>query len=521
MGNEVRIRVTADDDATKKLDGISAKIKASMGGIANIAVGGLLTHGIESAGAKLQAFAGESIAAAKESRMANAQLDAVLKSTAGAAGMTANELRDMASKLEKVSLFEDEAIIGGQSLLLTFTNIGKDVFPEATQAILDMSQALGQDMKSSAIQLGKALQDPEDGITALRRVGVAFTDEQKDLIKTMIEAGDVTSAQRLILAELNKEFGGSAKAASDAAGAAERQKDRMNELNEVIGEKLLPIQEKWKEAQIVAIDYMITKVIPTLEALYAKHWPAISKAIEKITPIIVFMVEHTIERLSGMVQAISAVAEIVGRVVNGVKALINGDWRTAWDEFKGIPEAMINLMIGSFRSLLGKFPELLYNAGRDVIQGLWDGMKAKWEEVKDWFSSIPNAIPKALKSVLKIGSPSKVMQEIGVNTMQGFLAGLQSKQGEIQSFLGGLNSSVTPLALAAPKQGLRAATGAVEGSTNTGALASAAPRDFAITVNGGVVVNNGGQGQDVNRALASLGYAIRAQARSRGVAVLA
>ena len=74
---------------------------------------------------------------------------------------------------------DDEAIQSGENLLLTFTNIrneagkGNDVFNQATETMTDMSVALGQDMKSRRRQLGKALNDPIKGITALSRVGVS------------------------------------------------------------------------------------------------------------------------------------------------------------------------------------------------------------------------------------------------------------------------------------------------------------------------------------------------------------
>jgi hypothetical protein len=74
---------------------------------------------------------------------------------------------------------------------------------------------LGTDLKGSAVQLGKALNDPIAGVGALSRVGVTFTETQKDMIKTMVEAGNVAGAQTLILDELGKEFGGSAKALAD------------------------------------------------------------------------------------------------------------------------------------------------------------------------------------------------------------------------------------------------------------------------------------------------------------------
>src|SRR4051812_20995055 len=144
-----------------------------------------------------------------------AQTAAVLKSTRGAANVTAGDVDKLATSLMNKSGVDDEAIKSGENLLLTFTNIrngvgkGNRIFDQATGTILDMSTALGQDTKSSAIQLGKALNDPVKGITALQRVGVSFTKGQKDQITQMVKTGDTMGAQKLILRELNKEFGGS------------------------------------------------------------------------------------------------------------------------------------------------------------------------------------------------------------------------------------------------------------------------------------------------------------------------
>jgi hypothetical protein len=149
-----------------------------------------------------------------------AQLAAVLKSTAGAAGQTQKELNAAADSLQQVSTFAAGSITEMQSLLLTFTKIQGDVFPKAQQAVLDMATALGMDLKGAALQLGKALNDPIKGVTALGRAGVQFSEDQKELIKTLVETGEVAKAQELILAELEVQFGGSAKAASGTLGGA-------------------------------------------------------------------------------------------------------------------------------------------------------------------------------------------------------------------------------------------------------------------------------------------------------------
>ena len=174
-----------------------------------------------------------------------AQTTAVIKSTAGAAGQS---IEDITARSQKWSLAigrNEEDVQDLQNLLLTFTNIGGTVFDDATTAALDMSQALGQDLKSSAIQLGKALNDPVKGITALSRVGVSFTEEQKKQVKAMVEANDTLGAQRLILNELNREFAGSAAAFGETtAGRLERLKQAFQAAQRALASGFLPLMEK-------------------------------------------------------------------------------------------------------------------------------------------------------------------------------------------------------------------------------------------------------------------------------------
>src|SRR3972149_11993329 len=194
------------------------------------------------AGWGLAGLFGAMITEASESEQKVAELNAVLKSTGGIAGVTAKQALDLATAFQKTTRFSDEAVLSGENMLLTFTNIGKDVFPQATEVMLDMSQALGQDIKSSAIQLGKALQDSIQGVTALRRVGVNFTEDQQKMIESMVESGDLMGAQKFILQELQTEFGGSARAAGETfAGQLDILKNSLLNVAEGIGTALLPI----------------------------------------------------------------------------------------------------------------------------------------------------------------------------------------------------------------------------------------------------------------------------------------
>lgn len=147
------------------------------------------------------------------------QLNAVIKSTSMIAGVTSESAIQLAESLSKVSRFDDDVILGAENMLLTFTNVGQNVFPEATKAILDMSVALGQELKETTMQVGKALQSPVEGMAALQRVGVRFSDSQKEVVRQLVETGKSAEAQKMIIAELNNEFGGSAQANLETWGS--------------------------------------------------------------------------------------------------------------------------------------------------------------------------------------------------------------------------------------------------------------------------------------------------------------
>lgn len=163
-------------------------------------------------------FLGDAIDEYQEARKVGAQTNAVIKSTGGVANVSAKQVGDLADSLSKKTAVDDEVIASGANMLLTFTRVrnevgdGNDILNQATKSALDMSKALGTDMTSAAMTVGKALNDPIAGLAALRRAGVQFTDEQEKSIKTMVEQGDVMGAQKAILAELTTQFGGSAEA---------------------------------------------------------------------------------------------------------------------------------------------------------------------------------------------------------------------------------------------------------------------------------------------------------------------
>ena len=208
------------DKANRKLSRFEKDTKRAIGGIQR-GFAQLRNAATGFAGAFGAAFiANKFLQNTKEAQDALAQLNASLKSTGGVAGRSADQLVASAQALQKVTTFGDDAIIKMQSLLLIFKNIRGTNFDRATASVLDLSAKLGQDLNSSAQQVGKALNDPIRGITLLGKAGIDFTKDQKELIKSLVETGRVAEAQEILLGKLEDRFGGSAKAARDTLGGA-------------------------------------------------------------------------------------------------------------------------------------------------------------------------------------------------------------------------------------------------------------------------------------------------------------
>jgi hypothetical protein len=222
-----------------ELNGVSRKFKsvASMGG--NL-LGAL---GVGFGAFQLYEGIKSSVDEVLKLREAEAQVKAGLESTGNAAGLSMQQIQENVEKIWKASNFSKGELMDMQSLLITFPGITKNSFGAASQAVANMSTKMHQDLKSSAIQLGKALQDPILGVIALRRVGVNLNKEQSEVIKNLVENGHKAEAQQMILTELNNEFGGAAKAAYDA-NPMSHYKKILEEIKEKMGGFAFEIQKK-------------------------------------------------------------------------------------------------------------------------------------------------------------------------------------------------------------------------------------------------------------------------------------
>ncbi len=403
MANDIEIVLKAVDEASADIKSVSNEIdnldqssRESAEGVdsfsSSVAAAGpaaiALVTAVAAATTAVVALGVSAINSAREAVAGQNQLQAVLKSTEGVAGVTADAVNELASSLSLTTNFTDDAILSAENLLLTFTQIGKDVFPDATKVILDMSTAMGTDLKSSAIQVGKALNDPINGIASLSRVGVQFTDDQKAVIESLVNTGKTAEAQALILAELTKEFGGSAEALADPIIQI---KNQVGELAEAIGLKLLPVVNDiagkildWIDAQGGA-----AAIIDKITAFLEKHKEALIAvgvvlsgafvaALLVATAALIAFLGPMIAATAALLPFIAVGAIVAGGIyviVRGIQAFIallpaiKEVWGTVWEAVVGAFESAKDAVVGA-------------------LTDLWNGIISVWEGIKSFISTV-------------------------------------------------------------------------------------------------------------------------------------
>lgn len=186
--------------------------------------------------------------AAKEAAEAMGQVEAALASMGAVSGKTKEELAGLADGLMRSSLYDDDDILRKVTAnLLTFGNVAGSQFDRAQQAAVDLATRMNMDLQPATLLIGKALNDPIKGLTALGRAGIQFTAAQKQAIQTMVAGGNAAGAQSIILGELERQFGGAA-AAAQATDPYDRLRDSLNTLSEsaggLINRFLVPLMDK-------------------------------------------------------------------------------------------------------------------------------------------------------------------------------------------------------------------------------------------------------------------------------------
>lgn len=351
---------------------------------------------------------------AEQAEIANRKLDAVL--TSMGFPQATQRVSNYAEELERTLAIDADIIKATQTKLATFKNLTATInesggaFDRATLAALDLAAAGFGEAETNAVQLGKALQDPIKGITALARSGVTFTQQEKDKIRTLVESNRMLDAQNIILSAIEKQVGGTALA---GASSFERIRLSLMQLGDEIGMAVLPLIQQF--ADYISNEF-IPNVIPKIKN-FVNSWNELSPTFKKvIAGVLIF--------LAGIGPLFLVMGKIVGAIYSVISALIayrtsllvtNTAMAATAVSAKAMQAALISTGIGALVVLLGVLAaKFIYSY--QTSEKFRDKVKGALNVVIDGLENFVNNAVSYLNTFVEyLNKIIDKMQEVGIS----------------------------------------------------------------------------------------------------------
>ncbi len=321
--------------------------------------------------AGVAAFSNQAIKFWGESQAAIANVEAGIMSTNNALGITSQQFQKMAGDWQRITIFEDDAILQNVTAQLqTFTRIGESNFDRIQKAALDVTSkikgvnATGEDLRSTSIQLGKAMNDPIKGMTALRRIGISFTDQTINKVKALASQGRYGAAQAVMLNEIEKQYGGAAEAIGKTAKGMELiKKNAMSDQMEKLGQSLEPIKSALLNIASIGlkiVNFLLDNPIGNVILGAVVAWKAYAGAMMIVAGVQAYYNTIQMSGISSMRLIVLAIGAIIGIVVYLIRN---------WDSFSDSTKRIIKI-IGLAVGTIGLIVTIIKTA--TAIQRLWN-----------------------------------------------------------------------------------------------------------------------------------------------------
>lgn len=333
MSDSVKVTFEAEDRVTDPLEDVQGELKqaaqdsntfwAAFGGAETSAAAIVIVNKAADAIVNLTSQTWAYIKASEEltsiQQDAERQLEAVERSMGSLGGWTSENIKRFASLRQEVTLFGDEVTIKAAANLATYGNIQGEVFKETLAMGQDMAQFFGSDLFNEITGLGKALNDPLVGLTALAKKGVAFTDEQKTLVRSLVEQNRVMEAQKIILGELSTQFSG------QATSAIETHRGKVTQLDNAYGDFRERMGEIYQE--------MVSRFLPDLETFDSalnRVADSIHAVFSELSTLYDEMMSgpSIFEGMLGEMLEVESAAEAIIKAISGLRVM----WDTAQTE---------------------------------------------------------------------------------------------------------------------------------------------------------------------------------------------
>lgn len=461
---DLELRIIARDEATRVLQGINKDVGglgSTLGGVTKVAGGFLAAGAVQQGVQAFTGFMGDSVNAASELQESVNAVNQIFdesaqqildwgKENANSFGLSQASFNQMATPLG--------AMLKNAGLSLDDVT-GSTI--DLTKRAADMASVFNTDVDEAlaAIQAGlRGEADPLErygvSLSAAKVESKALAMSGKTLASELTEQEKAMARVALIMEQTN-DVSGDFQATSDGLANSQRiAAARTEELQAQIGAKLIPVTEKITELKLALITVIAEKVIPTLEELYAKHWPSVQRAIQgvvsiveewwpRLQPIFAFVFDFFKTQVEGFIQQAKGIIQIIEGVVDFVSAVAHGDWAAAWTALKDIAEGVLNLLEGTVKRIFGNLPGIIADLAGQAASAAGNA-----------FAQIPGLIEGVAGSVLSAAT------SVGASIVDGLLTGMKALPG----LAGQLVASVEGALKAVINQGIDAFNNALPNS---------------------------------------------------------
>lgn len=359
---ELDLNVNVKTKGANRLNGLAG----TLGGIGKTAAIG--TAALAGAGAAAGVvFTGM----ASEAAEAQAKLENAFKGMDAASFTTVEQLDKQAEALAKATTFDDEGIKELQATMLTFGNVTDKSFDKAIGISADLAAFFEKDLQSSAVVVGKALNDPIKGLVSLGRIGVQFTDEQKKTIASLVETGDVAGAQAIILGELERQVGGTAAALAETPGGQWQQAlEDLGEAGEAIGMILLPLIPHISQL-LQGFAAWVVANLPTIKSVFETVFGAIGAAFQfftdNILPTLVTVFQGIVEFFTTNMPSIQS---SVGGVFSTISGIVDYFVKNILPGLLNAVSTIINFWVTNWPTISSVFSQV-FGAVANVVKTVW------------------------------------------------------------------------------------------------------------------------------------------------------
>lgn len=178
---------------------------------------------------------------------------------------------------------------------------------------------------------------------------------------------------------------------------------------------------------IQAIIDFLTPIVQAIVSIIQQILTALSPIIDFIKTLVInyikFYINMTIAIIKGIITVIQAVINFA----------------------KSIPQKVKNF-VGKILMFFSNLPDNLKNIGKNMMKGLWNGIKGLKDWVIDKVKNLGKSILKGLKNILGIHSPSTEFAMIGKFSVLGYTEQLDKMKNQLQEQVQdtfGINPSLT------------------------------------------------------------------------------